>query len=142
MNKMIYVSVLLVIALLMVFSWSLHRSAVQQGEQLAIEQCSGCHDLTRQRANEEGPYLWNIVNRRAGSVADYRYSEAFRESTDASQFSWSEANLDAFIAEPDSLIPGTKMAQQNGDSKHAMAFANMSYPEQRRQLIVYLRTLK
>jgi len=142
MNKMIYVLLFLVVVLVVVISWMLHRSTVQQGEQLAIENCSDCHDLTQQRANEKGPYLWSIVNRRAGSVSGFRYSEAFREFANASKFSWSEANLDAFIADPDSLIPGTKMAELNGDSEHAMAFVGMDQLDHRRQLIVYLRTLK
>lgn len=142
MNKLIYVLIILVIVLLVVFSWGLHRTTVQQGERLAIGNCSDCHDLIQRRANEKGPYLWSIVNRRAGSVAGFRYSEAFREAADASKFSWSEANLDAVIADPDSLIPGTKMAQLDSDAEHAIAFVNMDQPDHRRQLIVYLRSLK
>ena len=142
MKKIIPALVFLIMVLLAIFSWDLHRSTIDQGEQLAMEDCSGCHDLTEQKINGKGPYLWGVVNRRAASVADFTYSEAFLAFAGSRNFSWTGANLDTFIVDPNRLIPGTAMTQAGGDSAHVMAFANMNQLDQRRQLISYLRTLK
>jgi len=53
MNKMIYVLLFLVVVLVVVISWMLHRSTVQQGEQLAIENCSDCHDAQGSSASTD-----------------------------------------------------------------------------------------
>jgi cytochrome c2 len=45
------------------------------------------------------------------------------------------------ITDPDRLIPGTRMAQQEGDSKHGRAFKNMQNLDNRRELIAFLKTL-
>src|SRR5210317_1313315 len=47
----------------------LHWSSIEKGERLAVENCGGCHDLSAEKKNKRGPYLWGIVNRRAG-IAD------------------------------------------------------------------------
>jgi len=45
------------------------------------------------------------------------------------------------ITDPDRLIPGTRMAQRESDSKHAKAFKNMNNLDNRKELIVFLKTL-
>ena len=119
----------------------LHWSSIDKGEQLAVANCSGCHDLSAKKQNKRGPYLWGIVNRRAGVVDGFEYSEAFRQFADSRPFFWSEINLDMLITDPDRLIPGTRMAQRESDSKHAKAFKNMQNLDNRKELIVFLQTL-
>jgi cytochrome c2 len=46
------------------------------------------------------------------------------------------------ITDPDLLIPGTRMAERESDSKHAKAFKNMQNIDNRKELIVFLQTLK
>ena len=119
----------------------LHWSSIEKGEQLAVENCGGCHDLSAQKKNKRGPYLWGIVNRRAGIADGFEYSEAFRQFVDSRQYIWSEINLDLLITDPDKLIPGIRMAQKENDSKHAKAFENMQNLDRRRELITFLKTL-
>jgi len=45
------------------------------------------------------------------------------------------------ITDPDKLIPGIRMAQKESDSKHAKAFENMQKIDNRKELIVFLKTL-
>jgi hypothetical protein len=45
------------------------------------------------------------------------------------------------ITDPDKLIPGIRMAQKESDSKHAKAFENMQNLDNRKELIVFLKTL-
>ncbi len=119
----------------------LHWSTIEKGERLAVANCGGCHDLSAEKKNKRGPYLWGIVNRRAGIAEGFEYSEAFRQFVDARQYVWSEINLDLLITDPDRLIPGIRMAQKEGDSKHAKAFENMQNLDNRKELIAFLKTL-
>jgi cytochrome c2 len=132
----------MIVILLMSFGWWIHRSSVDEGERLATDHCGSCHDLSAKKTNKKGPFLWGIVNRRAGIIDEFSYSEAFRKFADSRRFSWTEANLDVLITDPDRLIPGTRMAQNESDSEHAKAFEGMQNLDNRRELIVFLRTLK
>ena len=53
-----------------------------------------------------GPSLNGVIGRKAGSVADFeRYSQAIKTSTVV----WTETTLDAWLASPQTLIPGNRM---------------------------------
>jgi len=140
-KKMHFILMIMMVVVLMSIAWWFHRSSIEAGERIATANCGSCHDLSAKKINEKGPYLWGIVNRRAAMIDGFSYSEAFRQFADARQFSWTEANLDVFITDPDQLIPGTRMAQQESDSNHAKAFEGMQNLDNRRELIVFLRTL-
>ena len=141
MNEKIYIAAgILAVALVIGGGWWLQSTSTQDGRVLAEENCADCHDLTQTRSDEDAPHLWGVINRRAGSVAGYEYSAAFRQFADARKFSWTETNIDLLIAAPDQLIPGTEMAQKN--SQHAKAFHGVKDIDQRNALIAYLRTLK
>ena len=141
MKKIHYILGIMIVILLMSFAWWIHRSSVDEGERLATDHCGSCHDLSAKKKNKRGPYLWGIVNRRAGIVDGFEYSEAFRQFADSKSFVWSEINLDMLITDPDLLIPGTRMAERESDSKHAKAFKNMQNLDNRKELIAFLKTL-
>ena len=65
-------------------------------------QCMICHSLDK---NGIGPSHRNVFGRTAGSVANYSYSAALK----ASNIVWSETTLDQWLANPQALVPGTKM---------------------------------
>jgi cytochrome c len=65
-------------------------------------QCMICHSLDK---NGIGPSHRNVFGRAAGSVANYAYSAALK----ASNIVWNEATLDQWLANPQALVPGTKM---------------------------------
>lgn len=89
---------------------------------LAIYQgCMGCHSLDE---NDVGPKHRGVVGRRAASVPGYAYSPALR----ASRMTWNEANLDAWLADPQRLVPGTKM------------YFSVAGAQDRADIIAYLRT--
>jgi cytochrome c len=64
--------------------------------------CSGCHSIDE---NDVGPRHRGVLGRRAGSLPDYAYSQALRES----QIVWDAANLDRWLTSPQALVPGAKM---------------------------------
>jgi cytochrome c len=65
-------------------------------------QCMICHALDK---NGIGPSHRNVFGRAAGGVANYTYSAALK----ASNIVWNEATLDQWLANPQALVPGTKM---------------------------------
>jgi cytochrome c len=71
----------------------------------AFASCAACHNLTKGAAAKLGPNLYGVIGRKAGGGDGYSYSNAIK----ASGITWTEADLDAFIASPTTKIPGTKM---------------------------------
>ena len=67
--------------------------------------CAACHSLER-GAHRTGPSLAGIVGRPAGTVEGFtRYSEALRHAG----LTWDAATLDAWLADPQALVPGNRM---------------------------------
>ena len=67
------------------------------GRGIFERRCAGCHSLT---ADRSGPPLAGVVGRQAGAVPDFPYSEALKKSG----IIWNEANLDRWLADPDSVV--------------------------------------
>lgn len=66
--------------------------------------CRECHAFDK-GDNRTGPTLYGVVGRKAGSVPEYEYSESLK----ASGITWTESNLDQWITNPNSFIPGNNM---------------------------------
>jgi cytochrome c len=88
--------------------------------------CGACHSFEEGGAAKIGPPLWNVVGRDIAAVEDFAYSDALAEKEGA----WDYQNLDAFLAQPREWAPGTKMA-----------FAGLKKPDERADVILYLRSL-
>ena len=108
--------------------FGLHLSAFAQdaaaGKQ-AFAQCAACHAVNA--ANGLGPSLQGIVGRKAGASSDFRYSRAMKNAGVA----WDDKNLDAFLSDPQKLVPG-----------NVMPFSGVADAKQRADLIAYLKTVK
>jgi cytochrome c len=74
-----------------------------RGEQKFVE-CAACHSVERGVSNI-GPTLAGIVGRKAGTLADFRYSAAMRKSG----ITWTPQTLDEYIADPQKRIPANRM---------------------------------
>ncbi len=91
-----------------------------RGEALYESRCGACHSID---SNRVGPRHRGLIGRRAGSVAGYDYSAAFRDS----RVVWDEQTLDRWLADPEALIPGQRMNYSVSD------------PRDRADLIAFLR---
>ena len=78
---------------------------VAAGKQ-AFAVCSACHAVTADAAPGIGPALYGVVGRAAGSFKGFDYSDALA----GSGITWTDAELDAFIANPQGRMPGTSMS--------------------------------
>lgn len=86
--------------------------------------CKTCHDPV---VNKIGPHLDGVVGRKAGSVADFSYTPANKNSG----ITWTPEKLFQYLEAPQRVVPGTKMT-----------FAGFPDPQKRADVIEYLKTLK
>jgi cytochrome c len=69
-----------------------------------FQDCAACHKLEA-GANNVGPSLHGVFTRKAGELADFRYSPALKRSGIA----WTPETLDKFLADPQAMVPGNRM---------------------------------
>jgi cytochrome c len=81
-----------------------HAQDVAAGEQ-SFKKCLACHRIGEGAKNLVGPELNGLDGRKSGSVADYSYSDANKNSG----LTWNEATFKDYIKNPRAKIPGTKM---------------------------------
>ena len=74
------------------------------GEQ-SFKKCLPCHSIGEDAQNKIGPELNGLDGRHSGSVADFSYSDANKNSG----IVWNEAQFKEYIKDPRAKIPGTKM---------------------------------
>jgi cytochrome c len=96
------------------------------GATLFKQQCGTCHTSNETDPVRQGPSLFNIVGRRAGTADGFKYSSGFYKA----DFVWDEARIDAWITNPQEMIPGAVMAYRQ------------ARPEVRAAIIAYLKELQ
>nr|WP_310523922.1 cytochrome c family protein [Polymorphobacter sp.] len=95
------------------------------GEKVFV-QCKTCH-VAEKGVNRVGPSLYGVVGRKSGIAPAYKYSAANLKSGVV----WNEATLYKYLEAPMKFMPGTKMA-----------FAGLKKPQDRADVIAYLKTKK
>jgi len=79
-----------------------------RGERV-FQRCYSCHSVDpNDKSKLQGPSLHRIMGRPAAAIPDFEYSDAMRGKA-AAGLVWDAAALDRFIADPESLVPGTRM---------------------------------
>lgn len=94
------------------------------GQAVAVR-CQQCHDYTKGGPNKIGPNLWGIIGRARGTHPGFSYSSAMAKRGGE----WSYDDLFHYIHSPAKFIPGNKMA-----------FAGVPKPQDRINLIAFMRT--
>jgi cytochrome c len=70
-----------------------------------FKQCLICHSIGEGAKNKVGPELNGLDGRHSGSVPNYNYSDANKNSG----IVWNETTFKEYIKDPRAKIPGTKM---------------------------------
>ena len=102
-------------------SYGASDGSAGHGKVLFEKRCTGCHSLDQ---NKEGPHLRDVYGRKAGTAADFQYSDAVK----AAQITWDAATLDKWLTDTDSVI-------RNNDMAFRVASA-----EERADIIAFLRS--
>lgn len=108
----------------------LETANAQRGERVVSKQCAAaCHTYERGAGPRVGPNLWDIVGKPMAAKDGYRYSRAMRARAEEDGV-WTYEVLDAYLASPRKIVPGT-----------SMTFVGLSKPQERADVILYLRSL-
>ena len=91
----------------------------------AFAQCAACHSIDG--SNGVGPSLQGVVGRKVGSFPGFRYSRAMKSAA----VSWDTTHLDAYLADPQTALPG-----------NVMPFSGVADTKARADLVAYLQTLR
>jgi cytochrome c len=78
---------------------------VKAGE-TSFKKCLPCHAIGDGATNKVGPELNGLDGRKAGTAANYSYSDANKNSG----LTWSEETFKEYIKDPMAKVKGTKMA--------------------------------
>jgi cytochrome c len=103
-------------------SLALAQGDAAEGEKV-FNKCKACH-VADEAQNRVGPHLVGLFGRQAGSVEDFKYSDAMKESG----VTWDEATIAEYIADPRGYIKGNRMA-----------FVGLKDDEDIANLIAYLK---
>ncbi|MGF6233654.1 cytochrome c [Inquilinus ginsengisoli] len=93
-----------------------------KGKQV-FAKCQACHSLDA-GTNKLGPSLHGLIGRASGAIDGFRYSDAMKNA----HLTWDDATLDKYLANPKTLVPGTKMV-----------FPGLPKEEDRLAVIAYLK---
>ena len=94
----------------------------EQAGKAVYAQCAACHSMDPEQS-ALGPHLKGVVGRKAGGVEGYVYSPPMRRS----DVTWTPEIIDAFLVDPQAVVPGTKMP-----------FSGLPTAKDREDLIAYL----
>ena len=95
------------------------------GAMLFKQQCATCHTTNLSDPARQGPSLFKIVGRQAGKADGFHYSAGFAKA----DFVWDDTRLDAYLANPQAMVPGSIMAYRQPKA------------ETRTAIIAYLKEL-
>lgn len=100
-------------------------ASAEKGQSVA-KKCAACHTFNEGGKKRVGPNLHGVVGRPVASSKGFAYSSALKDKGGT----WGYTELDGFLEAPKTYLPGT-----------SMAFKGINKPEDRANLIAYLRSL-
>jgi cytochrome c len=96
-----------------------------EGEKIA-KQCAACHTFDKGGPNRVGPNLYGVIGAPHAHVEGFQFSKVMESMHNKT---WDYEELNKFLTNPKAYAPGTKMT-----------FAGLRKPEQRADVIAFLRT--
>jgi cytochrome c len=100
------------------------RAADAGHGKVVFQTCVACHS---DKPDAIGPTLRGVYGRKAGSLDDFRYSNAMTRAN----LTWDEANLRDYIKDPQAKVKGNRMP-----------FGGLSDPKDIDDVIAYLKDYK
>lgn len=103
----------------------LAKASVQEGQKIA-KKCLQCHTFEKGGKDMIGPNLFGIVGAKVAHRPGFPYSKDMQSHGGK----WDAESINKFIHNPRQVIKGTKMS-----------FAGLKKPQERADVIAYLKTL-
>ena len=98
---------------------------ITSGEKI-FKKCAACHSINKGGEHKIGPALYNVVGRKIGGEAEYKYSKALSKYDKK----WNFEELNGFLIKPSKWIKGTKMAyaglRKEADRASVIKYLNQS----------------
>jgi cytochrome c len=111
MRNRVVAGVLILLA--QTIGWSSAGAVDPAAEAQFKKSCGTCHAAVADAPPRQGPNLFQVIDRPAGSVTGFKYSPAFVAGKGG--IVWDAATLDRWIADPQSVIPGAIMPYKQAD---------------------------
>jgi len=92
-----------------------------------FKKCMSCHKISADMKPMTGPNLFGVVGRKVAGVEGYAYSPKMKELAGTNPV-WTEDLLDKYLENPKTIVPAGKMA-----------FVGLPKPEDRKNVIAYLK---
>lgn len=124
MIKMIFTSVAAIAAL----SAPAFADGDAENGKKVFRKCQACHQVGEDATNRVGPILNGVIERQAGTLDDFKYSDAMTEAGEEGLI-WSHENIAEYLEKPRDFIPGNKMT-----------FAGLRKKDDIEDVIAYLET--
>ena len=105
-------------------AWAQDTADMARKGAAAYRLCAACHSL-QPGVHLSGPSLAGLWGKKAATISDYRrYTEVLKKT----EFHWDEITLNAWVANPQAMVPGT-----------TMTFRGVEQDDTRANLIAFLR---
>jgi cytochrome c len=101
-------------------------AAADDGAALFKKNCQTCHSIEKGAAPRQGPPLYGVIGRKAGTVEGFKYSAGLK----AAGWEWTPEKIDEWISFPKKMIRDTFMVYRQND------------PDIRKAIVAYLETQK
>jgi cytochrome c len=102
--ELLYFRPLMAAALIAASASAALAQDVAKGE-ISFHKCMACHSIGPDAQNKLGPVLNGLDGRHSGTVANFNYSDANKNSG----IVWAEATFKQYIKDPKAMVPNTKM---------------------------------